>query len=99
MKIPFNSNGHLVSYVERHMKDVEWVECYEFETKMEIDSMSRGRSSATFNLVSAEGHHYSMFMVDCVNMMKTGTICKGAIYGKWTFCKRGQNYGVKLVVS
>jgi hypothetical protein len=38
-----------------------------------------------------------MFLKDLYEMLLSTTIINGEIYGTWTFCKRGQNYGLQWV--
>jgi hypothetical protein len=77
---------------------IVWKENFEFEDTMWLSGMSRGRSAANFNLVSqTDGKNYNLFMTDIVDMIQNAAINKGKIKGKWTFVKRGQNYGIKLV--
>jgi hypothetical protein len=78
--------------------DIVWKENFEFEDTLELTGMSRGRSAANFNLKSiTDGKNYNLFMTDTVDLIQNSTINKGKITGRWTFCKRGQNYGVKIV--
>ena len=97
MEIPFHK-GKFVNYVERHMKDdIEWRSNYEFDTIMTLDSINRGRSAANFTVTDSDGNSYIMFMKDLFDACQNSVISKGEIAGKFTFCKRGTNYGVKLV--
>lgn len=80
------------------VNDIVWKENYEFEDTLELTGMSRGRSAANFNLKSTtDGKDYNLFMTDTVDLIRNSTINKGKIAGKWTFCKRGKNYGIKIV--
>ena len=83
-------------YIEVY--DTIWKENYEFEDILIITGMSRGRSAANFNLQSTvNGKNYNLFMTDIVDLIQKATINKGEIKGKWTFVKRGNNYGIKLI--
>jgi hypothetical protein len=78
--------------------DIVWKENFEFEDTLILTGMSRGRSAANFNLQSiTNSKDYNLFMTDIVDMIKKANILKGKIKGKWTFVKRGQNYGIKLI--
>ena len=95
-KIPFDANGNMCEY-QNDWSITEWKDNYEFETEMRIESISRGRSSATFILYDTEQRRYSMFMTDMLTLLKSGKVEKGTVSGRWTFQKRGQNFGVRLV--
>ena len=78
--------------------DTIWKENYEFEDTLIITGMSRGRSAANFNLQSTiNSKNYNLFMTDIVDLIQKATINKGTIKGRWTFVKRGSNYGIKLL--
>lgn len=75
-----------------------WRDNYIFTATMTVVSMSRGRSAAYFHLIDERGKQYTMFMTDMVDMVKRARmITQGVVTGRWTFQKRGNNYGVKLV--
>lgn len=83
-------------YVE--VDAIVWKENYEFEDTLVLTGMSRGRSAANFNLKSeTDSKDYNLFMTDIVDMIKMADINKGKVKGLWTFVKRGQNYGIKLI--
>lgn len=80
------------------VETIVWKENFEFEDELYVLGMSRGRSAANFTLVSqTNGKSYNLFMTDMVDMLQNGVINKGKIKGKWTFVKRGQNYGIKFL--
>jgi len=75
-----------------------WKENYEFKDTLIITGMSLGRSAANFNLQSTiNNKNYNLFMTDIVDLIQKATITQGKINGRWTFVKRGSNYGVKLI--
>jgi len=77
---------------------IVWKENYQFEDTLKLTGMSRGRSAANFNLQSeVNGKNYNVFMTDMVHLFQNANINKGSVIGKWTFCKRGANYGIKLI--
>lgn len=78
---------------------ITWKANFEFEDTLRLTGMSRGRSAANFNLKSeTTGKNYNVFMTDMVDLFQNATINKGSVTGKWTFVKRGHNYGIKLIV-
>lgn len=100
--IPFNkTSNQLVDYVSNLNEDtVNWKDNYEFDDIMIAESINRGRSSATFKFMSElDGRIYNVFMKDVLEMIKYGEFMDGKIRGKFTFCKRGTNYGLKLVFN
>lgn len=85
-------------YIE--VDSIIWKENYEFEDTLYLNGMSRGRSAANFDLLSqTNSKSYNLFMTDIVDMVQNGNINKGIIKGRWTFVKRGSNYGIKLLES
>lgn len=76
----------------------EWKQPWEFSDTLKITGYGRGPSSAVFNLESTtKKMACSMFMKDLNEMLMTADISKGEISGRWIFCKRGQNYGIKYL--
>ena len=71
---------------------------YEFSDTMIFDGFSRGRSSVKAHFVSeTTGRKYEMFVSDLGDAIRADGLHNARIDGKFTFTKRGQNYGVKLV--
>jgi len=101
-QIPFSQtmrNGvlsgpyHLDSYPERHSV---WKDNYEFKATLVLTGYSRGRSAARMCLLDQDtGSEYEMFLTDFCDILED--IVHGAITGTWTFCKRGMNYGIRMV--
>lgn len=102
LKIPFK-DGRPCKWV----KDVhdEKRDNYEFDECLEIYGFVRGRSSAVMILRPANDHgkdfdyassaYYQVFLTDSKEVIQN--MMHGIIYGKWTFVKRGENFGIKLV--
>jgi len=92
----FTENLASGAFVE--IPNIVWKKNFEFSDKIKVDGFSRGRSAADFELISlTTGKTYSMFMKDVLLMIQESTIKNGVVSGVWTFCKRGANYGLKLV--
>lgn len=91
-QIPFN-NGDLQSYP---MFVDEWRDNYVFEDTLTYETYHRGRSSATLCFRDSNGHSYEMFMTDFNDLLKRKGLEGRSVTAKWTFVKRGQNYGIKL---
>ena len=107
-KIPFDSEGNQLHYPDT-WKTIVWQDNFEFVGPITVKDMRRGRSAAYFVVeispfVSpeplkmkglAEG---TMFMTDFLDAIRrNGAHPGGLVSGLFTFVKRGQNYGVKLV--
>lgn len=102
LKIPFK-DGRPCKWV----KDVhdEERDNYEFDECLEIYGFVRGRSSAVMILRPADDHgkdfnyvnsiYYQVFLTDSKEIIQH--MIHEVIYGKWTFVKRGENFGIKLV--
>lgn len=86
--VPFDSNGNMQSFPS-HTE--VWKPNEVFEETLIFEGTGRGRSSALFYFRGeTSGKRYSMFMKDA------GEILSGLkLSGTWTYCKRGENYGVK----
>lgn len=92
----FNNNILSGRYIK--VNQVVWKDNYEFEEEMLIEGYSRGRSAANFNLQSTvDKRNYNVFMKDILEIMQNCTISESKVKAKWTFTKRGANYGIKLV--
>jgi len=96
LEIPFDRNGNPLSYDDR-LKVHDYRANYEFVTTMRVVDMSRGRSAANFTLKDEKGIEYNMFMKDMLYLIQNCIIDKGVVSGKWTFVKRGNNYGIMLI--
>lgn len=68
-----------------------------FEAVMTLEGYSRGRSAANFDVVDENGVKYTIFMTDFVDLLQRHSVIAGKTEKlTWSFCKRGQNYGVRL---
>ena len=101
-QIPFDAKGNMCKY-SHDSRIVEWRDPEPFEDILYFTCFERGRSAAHALFEAEKGQHhgdtFQVFLTDLEEMMphlkpdgRTATIC-----GRFTFCKRGQNYGVKLV--
>lgn len=74
----------------------EWKMNYEFDAELEYVTYYRGRSAAYFHFRdTSTGAEHSMFMTDFEETIPH--MVRGRIRGTWTFIKRGQNYGIRMV--
>ena len=96
--IPFDRGGSQLHYVDHWdvtRGGVSMVDNFEFNDTLEIEGINRGRSAADFTMLRSDGTRVTVFMVDMIAMFKRAK--GGKVKGRFTFCKRGQNYGCKLV--
>lgn len=92
LKIPFDKDGHQLPY---GLRAVELRDNYEFEDTLEYVNYSKGRSSIGFEFKRTDGTMVSMFVTD---MNKILPLMKnGQITGRFTFSKRGENFGCKRI--
>lgn len=70
---------------------------FEFEDTLVFTHFSRGRSSVKAHFRSKYTEvRYEMFISDFEDVLKHNRIGNSHIRGKFTFVKKGANYGVKL---
>ena len=98
-KAPYDSRGNLLHFAGRLPN--EWSSAHEWrpnepmELRLTIDGVTSGRSAKYVTWLDADGHHYPMFVVDLVEMIRDGTpIVAGAVHAMFRVRKRGQNYGL-----
>lgn len=96
IKIPFEiKTGNMLNYNNSY-GDIEWIDNYIFEDTLKVLGSERGRSSVTFILEDSKGKIYSMFLKDMTDLIMNSKIDNGKICGRWSFKKRGSNYGIYL---
>lgn len=92
-KIPFDSNGNMLSYPE-DWRIAEWRENTVFFDTLRYKDFGRGRSAVHIYMVSSTtGREYTMFMKDFGDIIPE--LAKGSTYQGWIYQKRGQNYGLR----
>lgn len=105
-KLPFDvQSGRLLSWTRNETYDpvkremvpfndprVEWRDNVVFEDTVTFDHISHGRSSVTMEVKSSKtpGLTYSIFLSDVQLIIPL--MDRGVYKGKFTYCKRGQNY-------
>jgi hypothetical protein len=96
-KIPFDKGGNLLNYYPGY-GEVVWVDNFENHFNFQLEGYGRGRSSVTFDFKCKDtGAAYSMFVSDMVDMLLKIKLDHGAVSGWFTFCKKGQNYGLVFI--
>lgn len=91
-EIPFDKEGNQLDYGGwAH----EMVPNHEFEDTLTYQSCGRGRSSVGFTFTRTDGRTVNVFLKDMNKWIPQ--MAGGKITGKFTFVKRGQNYGCTQV--
>lgn len=101
MQVPYYK-GKVLNYVSSWEKEeVEWKDNFIFEDTLILEEIHRGRSAANFIFKSKkdENQRFVMFLKDVFDICNSTGIKKGKLKGKFTFCKRGANYGVQLIIE
>jgi hypothetical protein len=104
--IPFDSDGNQQHYPERSYEpvpgtdrtrivDPDWRPNFEFEDTLTYEGFSRGRSAAYVLFRRGDGKRVTMFLKELDELMPR--MCGGHVTGRFTFIKRGQNYGVRIL--
>lgn len=68
---------------------------YVFSDTLTYSHYEKGRSAVNFIFNRSDNRMVSIFITDFEQMLKK--LIDGKITGQFTFCKRGANYGCKLV--
>lgn len=107
ISVPFSPAGDLqhhpsISYGTVDGKSTctapTWKETYEFQDILEISDLEKSRNASYFVLKSKKNKlQYPAFLQDILYMIANSNARYGAIHGRWTFVKRGSNYGIVLV--
>jgi hypothetical protein len=107
-KIPFDRLGNQMHYPENGYRPApngryesvppDWRPNYEFEDVLRFVEYRRGRSAAYFVFQTSNGTEVTMFLKDFTDMLHRVNIYGGCVQkARYTFCKRGANYGLKHV--
>ena len=96
--IPFDRDGdqlHWVDEWEVKHNGAKMVPNFEFNETLTFDGFCRGRSAAYARFLKSDGREVTMFLVELEEAIKHMT--NGVVSGRFTFCKRGMNYGCKRI--
>lgn len=91
--IPFDKNGNQMDYPGYGLDKT--VPNFEFEDTLTYQSCGRGRSSVGFTFARSDGSTVNVFLMDMSKWIPH--LVGGKITGKFTFVKRGQNFGCTQV--
>lgn len=96
-QIPFDKDGNLQHYPTDYPHfPTTWKNNEEFEDTLTYLTYSRGRSAAILEFAKSDGKKVHMFMKDFDQVVPY--MSHGKITGKFTFCKRGMNYGLRMIL-
>lgn len=95
MKVPFKDKTQLHYAGIYRESQIEWKDNYEFIDTLTYAGYNRGRSSINFMFVGTDDMKYTMFVSELNKIIWKMINCK--ISGKWTFMKKGQNYGITAI--
>ena len=76
---------------------ISWRDNIEFYDILRYTGFERGRSSINFIFIDSDGNKVPMFAKDFSDMVLQCSIVGGQVKGKWTYAKRGANYGIQYV--
>lgn len=94
-QIPFSKSGDQQHYPDDWYGGVVWKDNEVFEDSLVYEGYSRGRSAAYFDFTrKGTGTRVTVFLKDFEAMVPK--MVRGSISSRFTFTKRGQNYGCKL---
>lgn len=91
-------NGKIEHYYKNGKFAEVFVPNFNFVDALDFTHFSRGRSSVKAHFVSCTTNKkYEMFISDFEDCIKNNHLTNSLIKGTFTFVKKGQNYGVKLL--
>lgn len=100
--IPFDVNGNQQHYplgawggTPCVFQEPVWRDNFVFADLLTYKDYRRGRSAAYFQFTRQDGTTVCMFLTDMEKAIPY--MVRGVLQGRFTFIKRGQNYGVQLV--
>jgi hypothetical protein len=95
-QIPFDKDGNQLTYPEDFGRSAvaEWMDNVVFYDTLEFQRFLRGRSAAHCEFKRLSGQKVIMFLRDFEDVIPE--MFAGRIHARWTYCKRGQNYGIRL---
>jgi hypothetical protein len=97
-KIPFDQHGNPVPFAP-NVDAVVWEDNKPFRAALEFQRFERGRSAAHAIYAKHDDPNWevTMFLTDFEDVVKRDLI-PSRLNGRFIFVKRGQNYGIKLLL-
>lgn len=94
--IPFDKHGSQMHYPNPYWAEgMHWKTNEVFTDTLRYVGYHRGRSAAYFEFQRSTGASVCVFMAEMDAMIRK--MESGLIRGTFTFCKRGANYGCRMV--
>ncbi len=73
-----------------------WEDNHKFEADLTFKEFRRGRSAAHAIYLDDDQEEWVVFLTHLREIIETGTLVN-MVHGIWTYAKRGQNYGIRLI--
>lgn len=94
-QIPFQ-DGNQIDYEIYWGKPFEMVDNFVFEDTLTYTNYGKGRSAITFYFTrESNGKEVTMFASNLSEVIPR--FVNGKLTGQFTFCKKGQNYGCRML--
>lgn len=91
--IPFDEDGNQMDYYYGWKGTLR--DNFEFEDTLKLVGYSKGRSSVGFTFERSDGTTVNFFLSDFFAIAHK--LVDGRITGRFTFVKKGQNYGCRMI--
>jgi len=96
--IPFDGNGDQLHYPNPeyagNLRPTVWADNAVFTDVLTYGGHGRGRSAVYFKFKRQDGRQVYVFLKDLQALVPH--MHQGQVWGRFVFCKRGQNYGCRL---
>lgn len=98
-QIPFDQRGNPVPFIQRRVESYVWKDNEPFRAVLEFKRFERGFTAAHAIYAKADDPSWevTMFLSDLEGVIARG-FAPLRLTGRFAFVKRGQNYGVKLLL-
>lgn len=94
--VPFDDDGNQMYYKFYRRGNEGCRQNFEFNDTLSFNSIERGRSAAHFIFKrKSTGKTVTVFLKDFVDFLPH-LVC-GSVSGTFTFCKRGENFGCRII--
>lgn len=100
LEVPFDrETGEMVPDLRWFWDEskLRWRDNYEFTSTLTYESFLRSDHAVRIVFRGDDGKEYHMFLKELHDILVGGGFDGNKVSGVWTFCKRGQNFGIRLV--
>ncbi len=95
-QVPFDVSSGKPLYYGGSGTNTIWRDNFEFQDTLVFSGFTRGRSAVHAHFKSkTNSTSFVVFLSDLAKMIPN--LVGGVAEGKFTFCKRGSNYGLKMI--